>query len=129
MSIILSQYFCLYFNFPCYQIYSFTCLCCICYDVAICNIKVSILLGIVTCINLARGIPSDCYTVAAITPADIKYNWKYEWKSKFNLYILNEGGYRDGKTSGTRGCIPHESLRISLYNYYRTVRHEKRYQE
>ena len=48
--------------------------------------------------------------------------YKNQFKKSF---LLNEGGYRDGKiTSGTRGCIPHSYIFVHLL--YRTVRHEKR---
>ena len=38
----------------------------------------------------------------------------YKYKKSF---LLNEGGYRDGKlwkTSGTRGCIPHPYIFVQL---------------
>ena len=39
-------------------------------------------------------------------------------KNGYNKYkksfLLNEGGYRDGKTSGTRGCIPHPYIFVQL---------------
>ena len=34
-----------------------------------------------------------------------------EYKKSF---LLNEGGYRDGKLSGTRGCIPHPYIFVQL---------------
>ena len=37
-------------------------------------------------------------------------------------FLLNEGGYRDGKVE-QEAAYP---IPISLYNCYRTVRHEKR---
>ena len=30
------------------------------------------------------------------------------------LFLLNEGRYKDGKLSGTRGCIPHPYISVQL---------------
>ena len=51
--------------------------------------------------------------------------WSLVYKYK-KSFLLNEGGYRDEKQVEQEAAYP---IPISLYNCYRTVRHEKRYQE
>ena len=46
------------------------------------------------------------------------------WRKYTSIkFLLNEGGYRDGKQVEQEAAYP---IPISLYNCYRTVRHEKR---